>query len=158
LEVDKQAADHSGFASASLPATATNWPSPPSLSPGTNRFSVNYASNNFPGISFSIPADNASLSVSNWVTRFDLLTTATSVFVVNAAPPPVQLASPRLVGTNFQFSFVSQAGFTHTVQYRTNLVAGNWQTYTNISGDGSLKTLPVPLVRFSPANQGFIRV
>ena len=53
----------------------------------------------------------------------------------------------------------SQAGSTHTVQYRTNLIAGlNWQTYSNVTGDGALKTIPVPRSVFSPAQQGFIRV
>jgi hypothetical protein len=72
---------------------------------------------------------------------------------------PVTLLNPQDNGTSFQFQFLSQAGFAHAVQYRTNLVAGsNWQTYSNVTGDGALKTIPIPLSVFSPAQQGFIRV
>ena len=72
---------------------------------------------------------------------------------------PVLLINPQIAGVNFQFQFQSQAGFTHAVQYRTNLVAGlNWQTYSNVTGDGALKTIPVPRSVFSPAQQGFVRI
>ena len=72
---------------------------------------------------------------------------------------PVTLINPQDNGVNFQFSFASQSGFTNAVQYRTNLNAGlNWQTYSNILGDGTLKTIPIPMSVFNPARQGFIRV
>jgi hypothetical protein len=75
------------------------------------------------------------------------------------APWPITLLNPQNNGATFQFSFQSQSGFTHSVLYRTNLVAGlNWQTYSNVIGDGTLKTISVPLSVFSPAKQGFIRV
>jgi len=70
----------------------------------------------------------------------------------------VNLLKPVESSSNFQFSFTSQSGFTHYVQYRTNLVAGTWQTYTNFPGDGTLKTSSLPLSLFSPSKQGFIRV
>jgi hypothetical protein len=77
-------------------------------------------------------------------------------YVVNS---PVALSNPQTAGSNFQFQFLSQAGFTHTVQYRTNLVAGsNWHTYSTVTGDGTLKTIPIPLSVFSPSKQGFVRV
>ena len=76
----------------------------------------------------------------------------------SSSAQPVTLLNPQTVGVNFQFSFQSQTGFTNAVQYRTNLVSGSWQTYSNFAGDGTLKTIPVPLSLFSPANQGFIRV
>ena len=76
-----------------------------------------------------------------------------------AAPLPVTLSSLTNAGGNFQFSFLSQSAFSHDVQYRTNLVAGTgWQTCSNVTGDGTLKTIVVPLSLFSPARQGFIRV
>jgi hypothetical protein len=54
---------------------------------------------------------------------------------------------------------VSETGFTHTVQYSTNLVAGaGWQTYTNVPGDGTVKTVILPLATFKPAQQAFVRV
>ena len=72
---------------------------------------------------------------------------------------PVTLLNPQSIGTSFQFQFVSQSSFSHAVQYRTNLVSGlNWQTWSNVVGDGTLKTVPVPLSLFSPSKQGFIRV
>jgi hypothetical protein len=75
------------------------------------------------------------------------------------AASPVTLLNPQTVGANFQFQFLSDAGFIHAVQYRTNLVAGaNWQTYSNVTGDGTLKTIPIPLSVFSPSKQGFVRV
>ena len=71
----------------------------------------------------------------------------------------VTLLNPQLPGANFQFQFISQAGFIHAVQYRTNLVSGsNWQTYSNVTGDGALKTIPIPLSVFNASRQGFIRV
>ena len=74
-------------------------------------------------------------------------------------PSPVTLLQPQKNGTNFQFQFASESGFTHAVQYRTNLVTGTgWQTYTNVPGEGSLKTVSIPLSVFGPARQGFVRV
>jgi hypothetical protein len=63
---------------------------------------------------------------------------------------PVNLATPAVAGTNFQFSFPSISGHTYTVQSRTNLVVGAWQTRTNISGDGTNKTVRFPLDRSAP--------
>jgi hypothetical protein len=71
---------------------------------------------------------------------------------------PVTLLNPQRAGTNFQFQFLSQAGFTHGVLYQTNLAATNWLTYSNVTGDGTLKTIPVPLSIFSPSREGFVRV
>jgi hypothetical protein len=77
----------------------------------------------------------------------------------SAVALPVTLLNPHDSGGNFQFSFQSKSGFTHAVQYRTNLVVGsNWQTYSNVAGDGALKSIPVPISIFSPSSQGFIRV
>ena len=88
----------------------------------------------------------------------NLNSTATSILVVSAGPSSVALFNTQNNGTNFQFSFLSQTGFTNGIQYRTNLVSGAWQTYTNVTGDGSLKIISVPLSLFSPSKQGFIRV
>jgi hypothetical protein len=70
----------------------------------------------------------------------------------------INLLIPHIAGTNFQLQFLSQVGFNHAVQFRTNLVSGTWQTYTNITGDGTLKTIPIPLSNFGQAKQGFVRV
>ena len=71
---------------------------------------------------------------------------------------PVTLLNPKYPGSTFQFSFNSQAGFTHTVLYRTNVSAGTWLTNSSVAGDGTLKTINVPLSVFGGAKQGFIRV
>lgn len=74
-------------------------------------------------------------------------------------PLAVTLANPQTNPTHLQFQFQSQPGFTHAVQYRTNLVTGqNWQTYSNVTGDGGVKIIGVPQSLFSPAQQGFIRI
>jgi len=70
----------------------------------------------------------------------------------------VTVVNPQNTGGNFQFSFLTQAGFSHDVQYSTNLVSGNWQTYATIYGDGSVQNFQIPLAIFSGSKQGFIRV
>jgi hypothetical protein len=71
---------------------------------------------------------------------------------------PVTLLNPQYPGSNFQFSFASQSGFTHWVLYRTNLSVGSWQTNSSVTGDGTLKTNNLPLSVFGGAKQGFVRV
>jgi hypothetical protein len=66
--------------------------------------------------------------------------------------------NPQKSGANFQFSFVSQAGFTHAVQYSTNLVSNGWQTYSYISGDGTMQNVQIPSSVFGGSKQGFVRV
>jgi hypothetical protein len=75
-----------------------------------------------------------------------------------ASALPVTILNPQSSGGNFQFSFLSQAGFNHSILYRTNLTAGNWLTNSTIAGDGTLKTNSIPLSLFSPSKQGFVRV
>jgi len=74
------------------------------------------------------------------------------------AASPVTLLNPHMAGTNFLFSFLSESSFTHDVLYNTNLEATNWLSYSNVSGDGTLKTIPVPVSVFGTAKQVFIRV
>ncbi len=71
---------------------------------------------------------------------------------------PVTLINATNSGANFQFQFLSESGFSHSILYRTNLVVGNWQTNSTVSGDGTLKTISLPRSLFSPSQQGFIRV
>ena len=159
LNVSKQKTDASGYVNISLPVTTTNWPSPPVLAAGTNRLDINYASNNFPNLTFTVPVDtNDSQTVSDWVTQVNLHSTAASIFVVTGGPSPALLLNPQNNGVNFQFQFLSQAGFTHNILYRTNLVAGIWRTNSSVGGDGTLKTISIPLSIFSPSRQGFVRV
>jgi hypothetical protein len=76
----------------------------------------------------------------------------------SAAASPVRLIDLLNSGGNFQFSFTSESGFTHYVQYRTNLVSGVWQNYTNLPGDGTLKSVSVPLSIFNGSKQGYVSV
>jgi subtilase family serine protease len=94
---------------------------------------------------------------------YDLCTglgTMNGTNLINALTVPltINLLIPQTDGANFQIQFLSQVGFNHAVQFRTNLVSGTWQTYTNITGDGTLKTIPIPLSNFGQAKQGFVRV
>jgi hypothetical protein len=144
-----------GFAT--LAATDTNW-SFPILVAGTNTFYCGYQSNNFPGVSFSNPLDAQNNGLSSWSPSARLVSSGGSTFVVSAAAPPpapVTLLNPARSGTNFQFSFQSQAGKTHTVQSRTNLVLGTWQDVTNFPGDGGLKLISLPA---GPHPQTYYRV
>ena len=157
LNVSKQNIDGSANVGTTLPVTATTWT--PGLIAGTNQCNISYASNNFPGVSFSVPVDSVdSQTAAVWSAQVNLNTTATAIFVVTAGASHVTLLSPKASGGNFQFSFLSQAGFTNTIQYRTNLTVGTWQIYTNIPGDGTSKTSSIPFSIFSPSRQGFIRV
>jgi hypothetical protein len=130
---------------ASLPITATNWLSAPILSYGSNRFDVNYTSNNFPGVTFTTPVDASSNPVRTWATTVDLSSEAFNNIVVGApAPLPVLLTNLTRAGGNLQFSFQTLAGRPHTIQSRTNLTHGAWVNLTNFTGDGSLKQFTFP--------------
>jgi hypothetical protein len=127
------------------PVTATNWPSAPTLNYGSDRFDVDYDSNNFPGVTFTTPVDASSNPVRTWTTTVNLTSEAFDNFVVGApAPLPVLLTNLTRVGGNLQFSFQTLAGRPHTVQSRTNLTAGTWINLTNFTGDGALKQFAFP--------------
>ncbi len=68
---------------------------------------------------------------------------------------PVTIINTQRAGANRQFSFVSTAGHTNIVQSTTNLATHSWQTYTNVIGDGTLKTIQAPA---STPGQTFFRV
>jgi hypothetical protein len=105
-------------------------------------------SNKFPGISFSDPLDAQNVGLTSWEAYARLSSSGGSTFVVSAAAPPaapVTLLNPTSNGTDFQFAFLSQAGRTHTVESRTNLVLGPWVVVTNFAGDGTLKLVTLPL-------------
>ena len=70
------------------------------------------------------------------------------------APPPATPSNPARAGTNFQFSFYSQLNHTNIVQYSTNLAKG-WLPYSTNIGDGTVKTIDVPL---NSPKQIFFRV
>ncbi len=81
----------------------------------------------------------ASLGSTNNFVIFDNVTVAPIVFT------PVNLLSPQVAGNNFTFSFGTDAYESYTVQWTTNLAAGNWTTLTNFYGNGATNTQTVPL-------------
>jgi len=128
----------------SLSGTATNWPSPPTLGYGTNGVTLLYNSNNFPGITTTIPTNGAAAPLFSWSSTSDLQVLTEDPFTVGQpAPLPVTLSgSPSIGGGgsgtgSFQLSFATLAGRPMTVQMRTNLTIGSWVDVTNFVGDGS---------------------
>jgi hypothetical protein len=76
-----------------------------------------------------------------------------------ASAAPVTLLNPAVVGgTSFQFQFLSQEGFTHNILYQTNIAAAGWLTNSTVAGDGTVKTISIPLSTFSPSRQGYVRI
>lgn len=142
--------------STNQPGAATSWPSPPVLSAGTNRFYISFYSNNVPNVvNFTTPVDGDSLPLASWSTTIHLNSDATSEFVVSSLPAAIQITNALKVGGNFQLQFLSQAGTTNLVQWRTNVATGTWQDRTNILGDGTLKTVLLPI---GPWRSEFFRV
>jgi hypothetical protein len=58
---------------------------------------------------------------------------------------PVELLESKVVGAEFQFQFTTEPYESYTVQGTTNLVDGNWTTFTNIVGSGGLQTVAWPV-------------
>ena len=49
---------------------------------------------------------------------------------------PTTILNPTRVDNNVTFQFLSQSGFTHFVESRTNVASGAWIERTNLVGDG----------------------
>ncbi|HVU28166.1 MAG TPA: LamG domain-containing protein [Verrucomicrobiae bacterium] len=142
---------------ATLPVTATNWPNAPTLNYGSDRFDVDYTSNNFPGVTFTTPVQDGTLTpVRSWNATLNLSTISFNNFTIGApAPLPVNLINLHQTSQNLQFAFQTLAGRPHTIQTRTNLTLGAWINLTNFVGDGSLQQFVFPTTN-SPAQ--FFRV
>jgi hypothetical protein len=54
-------------------------------------------------------------------------------------PPPV--LSAGVTGDTILLSLPTASGHQYAIQYRTNLVAGDWQPFQTIDGDGSVMTI-----------------
>jgi hypothetical protein len=65
------------------------------------------------------------------------------VAAITYAPP--QIVAPQMAGTNFSFSFATDAYESYTVQWTTNVVLGSWTTLTNFYANGLPNTVTVPL-------------
>ncbi len=120
------------------PTSLVSWDGMPPLAPDTNFFTVRYTKAADANFSVSTPY----LGWTQGNMRFE--SSVTSSFVV-ARPQPTELLSPQIIGSEFQFQFLSQNGFTNAIQSRTNLSLGNWLTRTNIPGDGAIKTVLLPI-------------
>ena len=60
-------------------------------------------------------------------------------FSVSSRPAnPVAMLSPAWVGTDFLFSFASETGRTYGVAYKNALDGSDWQSLTNLTGDGAI--------------------
>ncbi|MGC9940816.1 MAG: S53 family serine peptidase [Verrucomicrobiota bacterium] len=105
---------------------------------------------------------SGSPSLYSAVTGYDLCTGwgTPKVGLINALSPSlgIDLVYPHMAGTAFQFQFLSQSGSTNAVEYRTNLISGTWQLYTNVTGDGTLMTISIPLSVFRQSPHGFVHV
>jgi hypothetical protein len=86
------------------------------------------------------------LHTSNYVEQTDIvLVPSYSVYDVTltAANDPI-INTTAHTGHQTTFSYSSTAGFTNLVQYTDSLTPPLWKTLTNISGDGTLKTVIDP--------------
>ncbi|MBE0540977.1 MAG: hypothetical protein IH623_06300 [Verrucomicrobia bacterium] len=70
------------------------------------------------------------------------------VFSLSLAP---HLVNPVCVGTNFTFSFQSDAGENYTVEYSDDLSAANWLFHHNVTGDGGLISCRIPRTNNAPS-------
>ncbi|HTV43319.1 MAG TPA: hypothetical protein VMF08_22345 [Candidatus Sulfotelmatobacter sp.] len=53
-------------------------------------------------------------------------------------PAPI-IFTPTEVGNNIVFSFQADLGQAYTVQYANSLLSPNWQTLTNLTGNGGIE-------------------
>jgi Concanavalin A-like lectin/glucanases superfamily len=78
--------------------------------------------------------------------------------VVFTPASAVTIMNPQSSDENFQFSFASQSGFTYTIEYCTDLSSDDWQSYSTITGDGTVQNIQIPICVFNGSQQGFVRV
>jgi hypothetical protein len=132
-----------GFAS--LDASLTNWPSPPSLLVGENEFYIQYSSFNYPNVTFSTPVDGGLNPIAGWSTEVDLYEYAYVPFTVVAGGGAASIEMTLLQAATGQlgFSFPTANGASETVQSSTNL-PGNWSDVTNFMGDGMARQFTFP--------------
>lgn len=86
---------------------------------------------------------SVSLTASN-AAGTNILTRAN--FVVVPPGGDFVLTNATLVGTNFQFTFPTVAGFTYVVQFKNALGEATWQPWQTLPGDGLLQTVVVPVI------------
>jgi subtilase family serine protease len=137
-----------------LPVTQTNWPSPGVLYQGKNDFTAHYDSNSLTAVVSSVPIDNASHSISGWVSKAHLQDYATSEFSVGTVDPsgtshtlvahypfdatsgPVLDAAVDTSGNGYDMSFGSGFGSQGGVNLTSDSAAGVGAVHFH-NGDGN---------------------
>jgi len=74
-----------------------------------------------------------------------VLYTNNSVFLVVTSAVPAQIVKPALSNGNLVFSFETVSGQSYTIQRNDDLATTNWVFYTNLSGNGSLMQVVLPV-------------
>jgi hypothetical protein len=67
----------------------------------------------------------------------------------------LQIVLPQVSAGNFQLSFQSLSGQGYTLYYNNSLSTTNWLPYTNVTGNGAIIQLSVPVTNSS---QRFFRI
>ena len=95
---------------------------------------LHYEATSFANLEFySVNRTNGTVILINNLTNAD----ATQVFT-SSASSPITLLNPAHSGVTTTFSFQTQTGKTHTVQYKNLLTDATWLTLQTISGAGNI--------------------
>jgi sugar lactone lactonase YvrE len=62
--------------------------------------------------------------------------TTTGIFALSGTPS-VALQNPQAAAGSINFTFQTVANQSYTIEQTTNLIAGSWQVYQQVTGDGS---------------------
>ena len=65
------------------------------------------------------------------------------VLVITAVPIP-QITSLTILGSDVRIGLTTVSNLSYTIEYSSNLVAGAWNTLTNLTGTGSVTTVTDP--------------
>jgi len=101
---------------------------------------------------------NGSFSALNLPSGLVVSYRGTGVFLVatNVARVTAQsLSHPAVAGTDLCFSFQSVDGRSYTVEFNNDLGTTNWIAFTNLTGNGSVMRVHVPVTN---APKRFFRV
>lgn len=110
------------------------------------------------GTQFQIISSTAvfdTFATTNIPPGFSLSFSNSGIYVTFTGATPPHIISPQLAGANFEFSFGTVPNQSYSVYSTTNLATTNWTFYTNLTGDGTLQQIVVP-VRNPPVR--FFRV
>jgi hypothetical protein len=123
-----------------------------SFSSATNYIRAVLSTNAFTVVFNPIPGWKVPTNQSVSVTPGQIAVYSALYTISNSA---VQLISPQVSGGTFQLSFQSVNGQGYTLYYNNNLSTTNWLPYTNVTGNGAIIELSVPVTNSS---QRFFRI